>query len=355
MVYNQLRRALQGNLSELAEKNTRLYTGKKIDKPSDDVIGMMNAMGYRVSISGNEQYQRNINEANTNLELSGTVMKSLADGLLKMKQLTSTGSDAQSQENRDRYAQEAAGLRDFFLGLSNTKAGNRYLFSGYQSDQKAFVYNSVTHAYDYQGDLGEIKVPVDKGADVSINIQGSRAFSFKVSSEMPAKLADGTPVSTSQTTDPSTGITTTTIEIGNAGDPAHDTFSFSNIMDLTNVMSYAWKYQDIDGTALHSNSGTNELMALHRIMALTVPLDSARSQALNMEAEAGIRRVQIRDQNTRLTATNLNLKNALTATEDADMTETITDIKKIEVALDALRASSASIMSKSLFDFLTAV
>jgi len=352
MVFSQLANALKRNMEDFAKLNSQLASGKKIEKPSDDVIGMMRSLDYRLSINNTGQYKRNIDEAAFHLQFTGEVLGSVANSLLELKELISIGGNAQSQENRSFYAGQAARWRDFLLDLSNTKLRERYIFSGYQTNQKAFTYNSTTYHYDYNGDLGEINVLLDTEATLSLNIPGSNAFSFTMNGQLPTQLPDGTPINYTQSTDPSTGITTTTVEIGNAGDPEYDTFTFSNVMDMANILSFAFEYKDVDGSDLNADPDIQEEMALHRMAALSLPLDDARNQGLNVQAEIGTRQVHLNDQKTRLESSALNLTNALSKTEDADMEETITEILKTETALDALRESASRILSQSLMDFL---
>ncbi|MEM5793593.1 MAG: flagellar biosynthesis protein FlgL, partial [Candidatus Aenigmatarchaeota archaeon] len=47
-----------------------------------------------------------------------------------------------------------------------------------------------------------------------------------------------------------------------------------------------------------------------------------------------------------------NLKNNLSKTEDADLTEVAVEIKKAETGLEAMRLASSKILSVSLLDFL---
>jgi flagellar hook-associated protein 3 FlgL len=352
MIFNQLSRALQGNTEDFAKLNNQLALGKKIEKPSDDVIGMIKAMDYKLSINSNNQYEKNIDEANINLNFTNDVMSSISDTLGKLKELLSTAGNAQSQEDRDYYAKQAAEWRDYSLSLTNSKLGDRYIFSGYNTNQKAFSYNSATNHFDYNGDSGEINILLDSGAALPLNIQGSKAFSFALNGTPPAELSDGTPVNFSQTTDPSTGITTVTVEIGNAGDPGYDTFTFSNIMDMANILSSAWEYKGVDGSDLNADPTISEAMAMHRLMALSIPLDAARNQVLNVQAEIGTRQVALNDQKTRLDTYTLNLQNSLSETEDADVDQTITEILKTQAALQALMEATSKILSQSLLDFL---
>jgi flagellar hook-associated protein 3 FlgL len=352
MIFNQLTRALQSNMEDFTKLNSQLASGKRIQKPSDDIIGMVKSMDYRLSINTTEQYQKNIEEANFQLQFASDVLGSVSNSLLKLKELISMGGNAQSQENRSFYAQQAAKWRDFLLDLSNTKLREKYIFSGYQTNQKAFTYNSSTNQYDYNGDSGEINVLIDREATLPLNIPGSNAFSFTMNGQLPTELPDGTPVAYTQATDPSTGITTTTVEIGKAGDPGYDTFTFSNVMDMANVLSFAFEYKSVDGSDLNADPAVQEQMALHRIAALSLPFDDAQNQVLNVQAEIGTREVRLNDQKTRLDSSALNLTNALSKTEDADMDKTATEILKTQTALDALRQSAARILSQSLMDFL---
>jgi flagellar hook-associated protein 3 FlgL len=345
MIFNQLTNSLQSNLEEYAKLNNQLATGKKINKPSDDVIGMMKSIGYKVSISGNDQYKRNITAAGDQLNFTNTVMGSVSDTLQKLSELTSIGNNA--DDNREAYAQQAADL-----DLSNSKLGGGYVFSGYKTDSEAFVYNTATNHYDYKGDAGQINVSIDSEASIPMNTQGCKAFSFSLTEPTPTALADGTPVGYTQSTDPVTGVNTVTVEIGNAGDPEHDTFSFSNSLDLANILSSACQYKDVNGSDLNADPALSEKMAMNRIAALAKPLNDAKTQALNVQTEIGTRQVQINDQSNRLDNDSLNLQNALSKTEDADMDETGVELIKMQTALQAMRSSAAQILSQSLLDFL---
>jgi len=349
MIYDQIKRSLQQSLSELNEKNLRLATGKRINKPSDDVSGASKSIDYKVSIKEMEQYKRNIVDTAIQFNFNDKVLTSTGDALVELKKLASSGLNI---EDREFYSEQAASQRDFLLGISNSRLGKRYIFSGFKTDQRSFVYNPVTSRYDYQGDNGEIKVPVSKDSSVTANLQGSRVFSFSLSGSNPTSLPDSTPVNYAESLNPSTGINTITVEIGNPGDPDYDTFTLSNIMDLANLLSFAWKGKDVDGTDLDPSPSVSETKAMHRIQVLGSLIDDARNQVLTVQSEMGSRSVFMNNQDSRHSTLISALQDSLSKTEDADMTETAVDIKKAETALEALRIASTKIMSESLFDFL---
>ncbi len=352
MIFNHIASSLQKDIEEYAHLNERLATGKKLNKISDDVTGSMNALGYRLNISINDQYKRNINMTNIQLDYTTKILDSVSDSLINLHELAAMGNNAQSEDKRMFYSKQAADWRDYFLSLSNSKLDGKFIFSGNKTDKQTFVYNSLTGKYDYQGDNSEINVPIDKEASIVMNIQGSRAFSLSLTEPLPTTLSDGTPVSFNQSKDPLTGINTVTVTIGNSGEPDYDIFTFSNFMDIANIMSYAWQYNDINGSSLNSDPEIAEKMALHRIAALAKPIDDARVQTLGIQSEIGTRQIVLNDQSKRLSSSTIVMQNALTKIEDADMTETATELLKTQTALEALRASASKIISQSLLDFL---
>ncbi|HET6514383.1 MAG TPA: flagellar hook-associated protein FlgL [Thermodesulfovibrionales bacterium] len=352
MVYAQMAKAMQDAASQLADANTQLATGKKINKPSDDPAGEAQAIDYKVSIQTNTQYENNMQQANIFLDATDKVFTSAADTLSNLKDLASAGINNQTQETKDANSQQAAGYRDFLLGLANTKVGNRYLFSGFKTDQQAFTFNAVTNTFDYNGDLGSIQVPIDANSSMATNVQGSTAFRAGLGGTMPAALSDGTPVSYTQAKDPVTGVNTITVEIGNVGDPDYDTFRVTNVMDIANVVSFAWKNQNVDGTALDPSADISQEKAQHRMDALDSVIDAARSQVLAQQAEVGARGDVMNDQKTRFDQMNLSLESARAKIEDADINQTYVDMQQASVALQALQSSAAKVLSTSLLDFL---
>jgi flagellar hook-associated protein 3 FlgL len=359
MLYDQLARGLKNNLTELNDLSARLATGKKISAPSGDVLGTVKAMDYKLSISQNDQYGQNLTEANNYLEFNDAVLSQVSNTLKELKNLVYNGSDTPgTAEDRAYSAEEAANLRDYLLDLSNSQFRDRYIYSGFQSDQKAYAYDAVNHYYTFQGDSGQLRLPISKEMNQTINVVGSSAdaslstaFSYTMQDVESTILSDGSLVSYTAVPDPVLGKTSIEVSIthpGHPGEPDYeDHFSFSNFMDMANILSSAWQYQKTDGTSL------SQSQAIRRIQSLSIPLEKATKQVLTVQAEMSTWQVHLTDQKSRLEASTVNLKNILTETEDADMTETALELQKLTTSLEALRISSSKILSQSLFDFLT--
>ncbi|MCX8031322.1 MAG: flagellar hook-associated protein FlgL [Thermodesulfovibrionales bacterium] len=328
MIYNQFVRSLQRNLTHLSDSNEKLATGKKINKPSDDVIGITRALDYKLSINLNNQYMRNIDEAVSHLEFTEMKISTVADTLTRIKELLLIGvSDNTDALGRKSISNEVAQLRDHLLDLANSKFRNRYMFSGFRTDVQSF--NAVT--YDYQGDQGTINVMINKDSAVPINTPGTQIFGYIKTSPEEIRLNDGTYVHYI----PVSG-TTIRVEIRDVDNTTIlDEFSYSNVMQMTNILS----------SALNDNN-------LRRIKALMKPYEEAFNNVINYQAYAGAILNRLDNQIANNEDSVLNLKTVLSNTEDVDLAEIISTITKHETAIQALRQSSVNQLTQSLFDFL---
>ncbi len=329
MVLNKLTKSLEKNLNDYATLNERIATTQKINKPSDDVSGLSRAMDYNVSISANNQYSRNIDEASSQLTYANTILGSISSALQEVK------ADAVSAQNgeldattKSTLVQTTTQLRDQLLSLTNSEFRGRNIFSGYRTNLQA--YNSSTYAY--QGDAGNMNVQIAKGATIPVNVPGSTAFSYTLTSPEVVKLGSGQYAHYTQGTG-----TTINVEIRDTDDTTVlDTFSFSNVIQMTDTLSSAI-------------SSDNTL----RIQALIKPFDTALQQITNVQANVGAWMNRLDDQTNILTDNNLNLKNSFSTIMADNSTETAAKLKQSEAVLTALRESSAKILSNSLLDFLS--
>ncbi len=346
MAYEQIKKSLQGSLEEVARRNEELATGKRILRPSDDPTGVSKSIDIKIGISRSEQYLRNIDKAELQFQYTDQVLTSVADTLVELRKLTSFGINPADSQSRDFNSIRAAQLRDYLLQLSNSKYSERFIFSGYRTDRYAFVYNPSTFSYAYQGDTGEFYIPISCNSGVAVNIPGSKVFSPVLKGNGPSQLSDGTPLTYTQSYDPATGINTITIEIGDPLGADYDVFTVTNIMDISNVLSYAWRYQATDGSSI------GETKAMHRVEALSFLIDDARTQVLEKQTELATRQSFLKDEMERTKQILNNLRNSLSKTEDADLTEVAVEIKKAETALQAMQLASSRLLSGSLLDFL---
>lgn len=328
MIYNQIARQLEKNLGNLGEINARLASGKRINKPSDDPIGLVRALDYRLSIGSNNQYERNIEEAGAQLGFVDTVLTSLSDAVVEAKKAAVTGaSGVLDSVTRTALARHTLQLRDSFLSLGNSTFRGRFIFSGFRTDIPAF--DAV--AFAYQGDNGVINAPIDRAAVMPVNLSGSDVFGYVLSAPDVIQISGGRYVHYTPG-----GGTAVNVEIRDTDDTTVlDTFSFSNVIQMMDLLSQAVNANDV-----------------LRIESLIKPFDLVHQRVISAQAEVGTRLGSLNGQTERLGSSTLILSNLLSETEDADIAQTAVELNKAETALKALLKSSADILSTSLMDFL---
>ena len=139
MVNNLFR--VQDSHNVLMEK---MATQKKINKPSDDPIGMSRVLSLRKSKASVEQYRGNINDCNSWIEITESKLSSADELLIKAKEIAIAQSTATaSAETRSMSAVAVQQIIDEMLSLANSKYGDRYLFSGTRMDEKPFSSSST--------------------------------------------------------------------------------------------------------------------------------------------------------------------------------------------------------------------
>lgn len=284
-IFNQLTRSLQNRIREMSVHSERLSSGKKINKPSDDVYGMIKSMDYKVNINEIEQYIKNINEADSYLSLTDTVMSSVGNALVRARELAvQASSGTQTAQDRIAVSGEIANLRDELLRLANTKFRGKYIFSGFKTDTQPF-----DAGFNFTGDTNLINTFVDRGSTIAVNVTGDKAFSY-----------------------------------------GGETF-FGTLDNLYNALI------------------TNDVSA---IQSSLTSIDNAHGQVADVRADVGSRMSYMERAKTTHEDRSMTIKMLLSNVEDTDIAGSISEISKIEVALQSLRASGANAISQSLLDFL---
>lgn len=165
----------QNSLTRFLSMQTQMSTGKRINKPSDDPLGITRDLDYRNELTNNKQYQGNINQANSWYLKNDEIINSLNEIVSEAKADAVSGAD--DSFNADGRKAFATGIRagiDKILQLGNSQLEGRYTFSGFKTNEAALkrYANGVT----FQGDNGVIKYQIDSSAEVGVNMNGADLF-----------------------------------------------------------------------------------------------------------------------------------------------------------------------------------
>lgn len=185
---------------QLVNTQLKLASGKRINRPSDDHIGIGKVLGYRNTLSKIDQYQENITNAQTRVEFTETVLGQINEFLRQAKSIAfNPGTD-----DKTGLAQEVHDIRNQVIGLANSKYANNFIFSGHLTDTPAF--DTATNAYN--GDGGAHSIVVGEGITVELEADGSQMFTeggdnlFQVLDDLEAALIADDPVLIRAAADP---------------------------------------------------------------------------------------------------------------------------------------------------------
>lgn len=184
MLSSQLLLNLNRNAQQMNNTQTQLATGRKINKPSDDPVGITYSLRYRAELSSNEQYQKNVDSAVSWLEFNDTVMNQAGNVMQRLRELTvqaSTGTNPQSA--LDSINEEVQQLKEQLIDISNSKLNGKYIFNGETYDVKPYDFPTnadgsfdTTNAASVVTDKGKINFIVGESVQLPINMDGNEVF-----------------------------------------------------------------------------------------------------------------------------------------------------------------------------------
>ncbi|MFE5324115.1 flagellar hook-associated protein FlgL [Paenibacillus sp. NPDC056579] len=289
MIQTQFLRNVSNNISVLNNYENQLSTGRKINKPSDDPVGITYALRYRSDLSMNEQYQKNIDTATSSIEHVDTVLNQINDVMQRVKELGTRGLNGTNPQSAlDAIAKEMGQLFDETVTLGNIQLNGKYTFNGQQTDKKPYT---TDNAQNESTDTGHIVYQFAAGVTIPINITGNEVFGTNAEEDNLFKVIKGLQ------------------DAFNAGEKE----AAGDMMDLFN---------------------------------------SRMDKFLNTRAEVGARANRVELLDNRLKDLNLNLESLSGKTEDADYAETLIKLKTKENVYQASLSIGAKIIQPSLVDYL---
>ncbi|MGO4530754.1 flagellar hook-associated protein FlgL [Paenibacillus sp. 2TAF8] len=299
MLSSQLLLNLNRNAQQMNNTQLQSATGRKINKPSDDPVGITYSLRYRAELSSNEQYQKNVDSATSWLDFNDTVMDQAGSIIQRLRELTvqaSTGTNPQSA--MDSVKEEVMQLKEQLIDVANSKLNGKYIFNGETYDIKPYQFtkdadgvSDTTDVASVITDTGKINFIVGESVQLPINVTGNEVF-------------------------------------GNETEDDNLFVVLNNIIDAL---------KNGDQKELSGQLGT---------------IDSRMDKMLAIRSEIGAKTNRIDLMMGRLDDLGVNLTDLQAKVEDADYAELIMKSKIQENIYNASLSAGAKIISPSLVDFL---
>ncbi|WP_031386168.1 flagellar hook-associated protein FlgL [Desulfonatronum thiodismutans] len=138
-IYANVLSYMNRSLSGLVELNLQASSQKKINRPSDDPIGMSRVLSYRDSMASMAQYRKNIDTAQGWNGLADENLIQVNVVITRLKELAQQAATGTlSGDNREQISFEARQLYSQLITLSNASYEGKYIYSGHKTDTLAF-------------------------------------------------------------------------------------------------------------------------------------------------------------------------------------------------------------------------
>ncbi|MBN2467037.1 MAG: flagellar hook-associated protein FlgL [Deltaproteobacteria bacterium] len=277
------------NAERLLAIQNMVASGKRINRPSDDPLEMGRVLDYRKRISTIDQYTKNISHGESWLTVTDSTLGEINDLLIRVKTLAVYQATETATEDTRKNTAEE--VKQIYDQI--LQLGNTTVDNRHIFAGYLTDINPLSRDDDYNvtysGDSGKIDIMVGENTTITINTAGTEVFSSDVD-------------------------------------------IFGTLQNLINGL----ESNDTDAI-----SGQIEL------------LDEGLNQVLGVRAQVGTKLNRLETTENYWENFKLNVTQMLSETEDADISQAITDLTTQEAMYQASLASAARMIQPSLIDFLT--
>jgi flagellar hook-associated protein 3 FlgL len=173
--------ALASQLEQLSVRQNRLQlqvaTGQRLQLPDDDPAAMRRVLDLQAERRVVAQHQRNIAREQGQARVTFAAIKSLKTISDRANEIATLAGGVRSPRDLKVYAVEVAQLLQQALQLANTKHQGEFLFGGTQSDQPPFVATTdssgAVTSVGYRGNEQVAETEIAEGVTLSTQAPGA--------------------------------------------------------------------------------------------------------------------------------------------------------------------------------------
>jgi len=398
-IYQNISQNLSSITEQLNNVNEQIASGKRINEPSDDPIGITQALNLKSVLSQISQYGTNINQGQSWLQATDSALESV-QGLISQATTLATQMSTGTYNASDRAnaAQEVENIIEQVVQIGNTQVDGRYIFSG-DKDQ--------TPAYSLNFTIGQPVAGLKNTGTYTGTVTSSGTYTGLYSKNYVVKITTGGAVGVAQyevsedggkTWGPDNAFTTSTtptaiydstnslepdpeqegaqIAFTNSGTlSVGDQFTFNvsqyngNQGDMNTIVGPSAQLKtNVTGDTAFGQDGDTANNLLDTLAGLKNSLQNndisgigtALQQLGNAEvnntsalADVGSRLDRITADQSMLSNLQNNNTNALSGIEDTDITQATLNLNSEQTIFQAALYSAAKVTGLSLLNYLT--
>ncbi|MYL62457.1 flagellar hook-associated protein FlgL [Bacillus hwajinpoensis] len=192
MLSSNITSQLQQNLSRYEKANEQVSTGKRINTPSDDPIGVQKSLKLASQLADNEQYERNTDYALSWMETTDQALNSISNALQRANELGLQASNGtNSPEDQQTIGKEIEQLRAEIQDIANTKFDGKYIFNGQETDQPIQIAANGDLTYNNQPLMQRMSSSNTIEMNVTGEVFDGDVNLFKTLDQLSGALASG--------------------------------------------------------------------------------------------------------------------------------------------------------------------
>lgn len=193
--------------SDLSRTQLQLASGRRILTPSEDPSGTTQALKFTEQKNKADQFQANIDRAQSRLEVEEGMLISIGDTMQRVRELVVQGlNDSQGADNRAAIAEEVRQRLGEIYELANaTDGAGEYLFAGLQSKTRpvvdvgggVFTFVGDQNARELQVSPNRVMATSDSGHELFFDLPysgGGKQNIFQTIHDFAASLDANAPV-----------------------------------------------------------------------------------------------------------------------------------------------------------------
>ncbi len=180
-IFETIEFELGATLQELAEANTVVTTGKRINSVSDDPVGLTQLLDIGSNISNLDQIERNISTGKAWLNNGETALSSLKDLLSEAMVLSEQMANGTYNEyQRETSAKRVDGILRQAINYGNTTVNGQYIFGGTKTETMPFDLDDEDNPTKatYSGNENEFSIKTGADSSVAVGQNGKEVFGY---------------------------------------------------------------------------------------------------------------------------------------------------------------------------------
>lgn len=199
MQFNQSLNGILDTQKKMSRAETQLTKQTRILSPADDPAASAKVLGLDQNLAQIEQFQKNSVLLQNNLALEETVLTNMRASIDRVNTLAiAVGNGTYTEREREAVAFEMKNIQVEMFDLMNSRSSDgSYIFAGFQDRTPPYAFDETSGRYEFLGDDGFRALQISPSISLPGNDSGKAIFDdvfarFKTTSPV---VVSGSPIS----------------------------------------------------------------------------------------------------------------------------------------------------------------